>query len=152
KKVTKPLAGHYKKAGKAPGYMLSEVSRTLIAGELEAGATVAVDVFSEGEMVDVLGVTKGKGFAGVVKRHNFGGGSRTHGQSDRLRAPGSVGGASDPSKVFKGTKMAGRMGGTNKTVKNLEIVKVMPESNLIVVKGAVPGPKNSYVKIVSTTK
>jgi len=152
KKVTKPLAGHYKKAGKNPGYMLSEVSKSLIAGELEAGATVAADVFAEGETVDVLGVTKGKGFAGVVKRHNFGGGSRTHGQSDRLRAPGSIGGASDPSKVFKGTKMAGRMGGANKTVRNLQIVKVMPESNLIVVKGAVPGPKNSYVKIVSTTK
>jgi len=99
-----------------------------------------------------MATMKGKGFAGVVKRHNFGGGSRTHGQSDRLRAPGSIGGASDPSKVFKGTKMAGRMGGANKTVRNLEIVKVMPESNLIVVKGAVPGPKNSYVKIVSTTK
>lgn len=152
KKVTKPLAGHYKKAGKAPGYMLSEVSKNLIAGELEAGATVPVDVFREGEIVDVLGVTKGKGFAGVVKRHNFGGGPRTHGQSDRLRAPGSIGGASDPSRVFKGTKMAGRMGGVNKTVRNLQIVKVMAESNLIVVKGAVPGPKNSYVKIVSTTK
>jgi len=152
KKVTKPLAGHYKKAGKTPGYLLSEVSKSLIADELEAGATVGVDVFSEGEIVDVLGVTKGKGFAGVVKRYNFGGGFRTHGQSDRLRAPGSIGGASDPSRVFKGTKMAGRMGGVNKTIKNLEIVKVMPESNLIVVKGAVPGPKNSYVKIVSTTK
>ncbi len=152
KKVTKPLAGHYKKAGKNPGYLLSEVSKSLISGELEAGATVAVDVFTEGEVVDVLGVTKGKGFAGVVKRHNFGGGSRTHGQSDRLRAPGSIGGASDPSKVFKGTKMAGRMGGVNKTIRNLEIVKIMPESNLIVVKGAVSGPKNSYVKIVSTTK
>jgi large subunit ribosomal protein L3 len=152
KKVSKPLAGHYKKAGKNPGYMLSEVSKTLIAEELEAGATVAVDIFKEGEVVDVLGVTKGKGFAGVVKRHNFGGGSRTHGQSDRLRAPGSVGGSSDPSRTFKGTRMAGRMGGENKTVQNLVIVKVMPESNLIVVKGAVPGPKNSYVKIVSTTK
>lgn len=111
-----------------------------------------VDVFKEGDKVNVLGVTKGKGFAGVVKRHNFGGGSRTHGQSDRLRAPGSVGGSSDPSRTFKGTRMAGRMGGKNKTVQNLVIVKVMPESNLIVVKGAVPGPKNSYVKIVSTTK
>jgi large subunit ribosomal protein L3 len=152
KKVTKPLAGQYRKAGMKPGYIMSEVARDLLSGELVAGNTVGVEVFTEGEKIDVLGVTKGKGFAGVVKRHNFGGGSRTHGQSDRLRAPGSVGGSSDPSRTFKGTRMAGRMGGENKTVRNLVIVKIMPESNLIVVKGAVPGPKNSYVKIVSTTK
>ncbi|NTU58512.1 MAG: 50S ribosomal protein L3 [Chlorobiaceae bacterium] len=152
KKVTKPMAGHYKKAGRKPGYMTAEFSKSLIAGELEAGATVEVNVFKEGDKINVLGVSKGKGFAGVVKRHNFGGGPRTHGQSDRLRAPGSVGGSSDPSRTFKGTRMAGRMGGDNVTVRNLEILKVMPESNLIVVKGAVPGPKNSYVKIVSTTK
>lgn len=152
KKVTKPVAGQYKKVGRTPGYIMAEVSKSLIATELEAGATVPVDIFKEGEKIDVLGVTKGKGFAGVVKRHNFGGGSRTHGQSDRLRAPGSVGGSSDPSRTFKGTRMAGRMGGENATIRNLQIVKIMPESNLIVVKGAVPGPKNSYVKIVSTTK
>ncbi|MCE1274976.1 MAG: 50S ribosomal protein L3 [Chlorobiaceae bacterium] len=152
KKVTKPVAGHYKKAGVNPGYMLSEVSKDLLEGEFVAGNPVSVSVFKEGEKINVLGVTKGKGFAGVVKRHNFGGGSRTHGQSDRLRAPGSVGGSSDPSRTFKGTRMAGRMGGANVTIRNLEIVRIMPESNLIVVKGAVPGPKNSYVKIVSTTK
>ena len=152
KKVTKPIAGHCKKAGVTPGYILAEVSKDLLKGEFEAGNTVGVNVFIEGEKIDVLGVTKGKGFAGVVKRHNFGGGSRTHGQSDRLRAPGSVGGSSDPSRTFKGTRMAGRMGGANVTIRNLEIVRIMPESNLIVVKGAVPGPKNSYVKIVSTTK
>ncbi|NTU93062.1 MAG: 50S ribosomal protein L3 [Chlorobiaceae bacterium] len=152
KKVTKPMAGHYKKAGVKPGYMMAEFSKTLLEGELEAGNPISVSVFSEGEKIDVLGVSKGKGFAGVVKRHNFGGGSRTHGQSDRLRAPGSVGGSSDPSRTFKGTRMAGRMGTDNVTVRNLEIVRIMPESNLIVVKGAVPGPKNSYVKIVSTTK
>ncbi|NTU67721.1 MAG: 50S ribosomal protein L3 [Chlorobiaceae bacterium] len=152
KKVTKPMAGHYKKAGVTPGYILAEVSKDLLKGEFEAGKTVGVDVFTEGEKIDVLGVSKGKGFAGVVKRHNFGGGSRTHGQSDRLRAPGSVGGSSDPSRTFKGTRMAGRMGGENITAQNLEIVRIMPESNLIVVKGAVPGPKNSYVKIVSKTK
>jgi large subunit ribosomal protein L3 len=152
KKVTKPMAGHYKKAGRKPGYMLAEFSKSLIAEELTAGSTVEVNVFKEGDKIDVLGVSKGKGFAGVVKRHHFGGGSRTHGQSDRLRAPGSVGGSSDPSRTFKGTRMGGRMGGDNVTTRNLVIVKVMPESNLIVVKGAVPGPKNSYVKIVSTTK
>jgi large subunit ribosomal protein L3 len=152
KKVTKPMAGHYKKAGVNPGYLLSEFSKSLLEGELEAGNPVSVTVFREGEKIDVLGVSKGKGFAGVVKRHNFGGGSRTHGQSDRLRAPGSVGGSSDPSRTFKGTRMGGRMGSDNVTVRNLEILRIMPESNLIVVKGAVPGPKNSYVKIVSTTK
>ena len=152
KKVTKPVAGHYKKAGLQPGFILAEFKKSLIAGELEAGNPVSVNVFKEGDKVDVLGVTKGKGFAGVVKRHNFGGGSRTHGQSDRLRAPGSVGGSSDPSRTFPGTRMGGRMGGENVTIQNLEIVRIMPESNLIVVKGAVPGPKNSYVKIVSTKK
>jgi large subunit ribosomal protein L3 len=152
KKVTRPVLGQYRKAGLKPGYRMAEFAKSLIGQELEAGSPVSVEVFREGEKVDVLGVTKGKGFAGVVKRHNFGGGSRTHGQSDRLRAPGSVGGSSDPSRTFKGTRMAGRMGGENVTVRNLEIVKIMPESNLIVVKGAVPGAKNSYVKIVSTKK
>jgi large subunit ribosomal protein L3 len=152
KKVTKPVAGHYKKAGLQPGFMMAEFSKSLLPGEFEAGNPVSVNIFNEGDKVDVLGVTKGKGFAGVVKRHNFGGGSRTHGQSDRLRAPGSVGGSSDPSRTFPGTRMGGRMGGENVTVQNLEIVRIMPESNLIVVKGAVPGPKNSYVKIVSTKK
>lgn len=150
--VTKPVLGHYKKAGVAPGYMMAEFDASMFDGELAAGSPVSVESFKEGEIVNVLGVSKGKGFAGVVKRHNFGGGSRTHGQSDRLRAPGSVGGASDPSKVFKGTKMAGRMGTDNVTVRNLQVVKIMAESNLIMVKGAVPGPKNSYVKIVSIKK
>ncbi|MEI8031775.1 MAG: 50S ribosomal protein L3 [Chlorobiaceae bacterium] len=152
KKITKPLRGHYKKAGVTPGYKLAEFDFSQIDRELELGSPVTVDMFTEGEKVDVLGVSKGKGFAGVVKRYNFGGGSRTHGQSDRLRAPGSVGGSSDPSRVFKGTRMGGRMGSDNVTVQNLEIVKIMPESNLIVIKGAVPGPRNSYVKIVSIKK
>jgi len=152
KKVSKPLQGHYKKAGVAPGFKLAEFDFKELNQELELGSAVSVESFTEGEKVNVLGVSKGKGFAGVVKRHNFGGGSRTHGQSDRLRAPGSVGGSSDPSRTFRGTRMAGRMGGDNITVKNLEIVKIMPESNLLVIKGAVPGPKNSYVKIVSIKK
>jgi large subunit ribosomal protein L3 len=135
-----------------PGYKVVEFEKELMDAELEEGGAVSVEMFREGETVDVRGVSKGKGFAGVVKRHNFGGGSRTHGQSDRLRAPGSVGGASDPSRTFKGTKMAGRMGGKTVRVKGLKIMKVIPESNLLVVKGAVPGVKNSYVQIVSSKK
>ncbi len=151
-KISRPLRGHYAKAGVAPGYEIAEFAKDAVGAELEIGSPVGVDMFSEGEIVDVRGVTKGKGFAGVVKRHNFAGGSRTHGQSDRLRAPGSVGGASDPSRTFKGTKMAGRMGGKNVKVRGLQIVRIMPESNLLVVKGAVPGVKNSYVQIVSRNK
>lgn len=151
-KVSKPMLGHYKKAGVTPGYMMAEFDRSMFDAELEAGSPVTLELFKEGETVNVLGISKGKGFAGVVKRHNFGGGSRTHGQSDRLRAPGSVGGASDPSRVFKGTKMAGRMGSDKVTARNLQVVKIMPEQNLIMIKGAVPGAKNSYVKIVSTKK
>lgn len=151
-KVSKPLRGHYAKAGVVPGYKIVEFGKDIMGSELEEGSAVSVEMFREGEMVDVRGVSKGKGFAGVVKRHNFGGGQRTHGQSDRLRAPGSVGGASDPSKTFKGTKMAGRMGGKTVRVKGLKIMKVIPESNLLVVKGAVPGVKNSYVQIVSSNK
>ncbi|TLU88169.1 MAG: 50S ribosomal protein L3 [Chlorobium sp.] len=151
-KVSKPLQGHYKKAGVTPGFMMAEFDFSQVGSELELGSPVSVESFKVGEKIKVLGVSKGKGFAGVVKRYNFGGGSRTHGQSDRLRAPGSVGGSSDPSRVFKGTRMAGRKGSDNVTIRNLEIFKIMPESNLIVVKGAVPGPRNSYVKIVSIKK
>lgn len=151
-KVSKPLRGHYVKAGVVPGYKIVEFEKDVVGVELKEGSSVSVEMFREGDMVDVRGVSKGKGFAGVVKRHNFGGGQRTHGQSDRLRAPGSVGGASDPSKTFKGTKMAGRMGGKTVRVKGLKVMKVIPESNLLVVKGAVPGVKNSYVQIVSSKK
>jgi large subunit ribosomal protein L3 len=151
-KVNKPLQGHYKKAGVTPGYKLAEFNFSEMGQLMELGSLVSVESFKEGEKVNVLGVSKGKGFAGVMKRHNFRGAQRTHGQSDRQRAPGSVGGSSDPSRVFKGTRMAGRMGSDNVTVRNLEIFKIMPESNLIVIKGSVPGPKNSYVKIVSTKK
>ena len=151
-KLTKPLQGHYKKAGVTPGYKLVEFDFAEMGQILELGSPVSVESFKEGETVNVLGVSKGKGFAGVMKRHNFSGSQRTHGQSDRQRAPGSVGGSSDPSRVFKGTRMAGRMGSDNVTVRNLEIFKIMPELNLIVIKGSVPGPRNSYVKIVSTKK
>ena len=152
KKVSKPLQGHYKKAGVALGFKLAEFDFSELNQDLQLGSPVSVESFKEGEIINVLGVSKGKGFAGVMKRHNFSGGQRTHGQSDRQRAPGSVGGSSDPSRVFKGTRRAGRMGSDNITVRNLQIFKIIPESNLIVIKGSVPGPKNSYVKIVSTKK
>ncbi|MEL6976011.1 MAG: 50S ribosomal protein L3, partial [Bacteroidota bacterium] len=117
-------------------------------GEYKLGDTLGVDLFVEGEFVDVAGTSKGKGFQGVVKRHGFGGvGQATHGQHNRLRAPGSIGAASYPARVFKGMKMAGRMGGERVTVQNLKVLKVVPEKNLIVVKGAVPGHKNAYVII-----
>lgn len=151
-RAAKPQVGHFKKAGLKPAYRVIEFRKELIAGDLKAGDKIGVDTFKEGEIIDVIGTSKGKGFAGVVKRHHFGGGSRTHGQSDRLRAPGSMGGSSDPSRTFKGQRMAGRMGGDQVTVKNLQVVKVIPDSNLLVVKGAVPGPKNAYLEIVTRKK
>lgn len=151
-RTAKPQVGHFKKAGLKPAYNVVEFRKEMIAGDLKAGDKIGVDTFKEGEIIDVIGTSKGKGFAGVVKRHHFGGGSRTHGQSDRLRAPGSMGGSSDPSRTFKGQRMAGRMGGDQVTVKNLQVVKVIPDSNLLVVKGAVPGPKDSYLEIVTRKK
>ena len=117
-------------------------------GEYKLGDSITVECFEEGEFVDVSGVSKGKGFQGVVKRHGFGGvGQATHGQHNRLRAPGSIGAASYPARVFKGMRMAGRMGGDKVKVQNLRVLKVVPEKNLIVVKGAIPGHKNAYVTI-----
>lgn len=146
KNVSKALAGHFKKAGSAPKAKLVEFTHGF--EDLQVGAEVKVDLFGEGEFVDVTGTSKGKGFQGVVKRHNFGGVMQsTHGQHNRLRAPGSIGAGSDPSRVFKGMRMAGRMGGKQVTVQNLEVLKVDAEQNLLVVKGAVPGAKNSYVII-----
>ncbi len=116
--------------------------------EVKVGEEVTVNLFAEGEFVDVTGTSKGKGFQGVVKRHNFGGVMQaSHGQHNRLRAPGSIGAGSDPSRVFKGMRMAGRMGGKQVTVQNLQVLKVDEEQNLLVVKGAIPGAKNSYVII-----
>jgi large subunit ribosomal protein L3 len=112
------------------------------------GDIVTVELFAEGEYVDVVGTSKGKGFQGVVKRHGFGGvGGSTHGQHDRSRAPGSLGASSDPSRVFKGMRMAGRMGGDRKKIQNLVVVKIMPEKNLLLIKGSIPGAKGSYVTI-----
>jgi len=139
------MQGHFKKAGVEPKRKLVE-----FAG-FEAknlGDLVNVDLFEEGEFVDVVGTSKGKGFQGVVKRHNFGGvGDATHGQHNRLRAPGSIGACSTPARVFKGMKMAGRMGSDRVTMQNLQVVKVYTDKNLIVVKGSIPGAKGSFVLI-----
>jgi len=146
KNSVKAEQGHFKKAG-------STVKRKVVEfqgydKEYKIGDSIKVDHFEEGEFVDVSGISKGKGFQGVVKRHGFAGvGQATHGQHNRLRAPGSIGAASYPARVFKGMKMAGRMGGEKVKVMNLRVLKVMPEKNLLVLKGCVPGHKNSYLTI-----
>ena len=146
KNVGKALAGHFKKAGSTPKAKLVEFRNGF--ENVSLGDEVKVNLFAEGEFVDVTGTSKGKGFQGVVKRHGFGGVMQaTHGQHNRLRAPGSIGAGSDPSRVFKGLRMAGRMGGEQVTVQNLQVLKVDKEQNLLIVKGAVPGAKNSYVII-----
>ncbi|HLV23423.1 MAG TPA: 50S ribosomal protein L3, partial [Moheibacter sp.] len=135
KNTSAALKGHFKKAGSTPKRKLVEFYGAFV-DELELGKEVTVDIFKEGEYVDITGVSKGKGFQGVVKRHGFGGvGQATHGQHNRLRAPGSIGAGSDPSRVFKGMRMAGRMGGKNVTVQNLNVVKIDNEENLLIVKG-----------------
>lgn len=145
KHVGKALLGHFKKANSTPKKKLVEFQGEYFEN-LKVGDEVTVSIFSEGEFVDVSGTSKGKGFQGVVKRHGFGGVMQsTHGQHNRLRAPGSIGAGSDPSRVFKGLRMAGRMGGRSVTVQNLQVLKVDTEKNLLIVKGAVPGAKNSYV-------
>lgn len=145
KNVSAPLKGHFKKAGTTPKRELIEFRD--FAGEAKLGDTLTVsDVFSEGEFVDVIGTSKGKGFQGVVKRHNFSGvGGQTHGQHNRQRHPGSIGACSFPSRVFKGMRMAGRTGGDRVKVQNLRVLKLMPEQNLILVSGCVPGANNSIV-------
>ncbi len=146
KHANKAEKGHFKKAGATPKKKVVEFQG--FEGSYKLGDSLNVDVFAEGEFVDVIGTSKGKGYQGVVKRHGFAGvGQSTHGQHNRLRAPGSVGAASYPARVFKGIKMAGRMGGDRVTVQNLKILKVVPEKNLLVVKGCVPGHKNAYVTI-----
>jgi large subunit ribosomal protein L3 len=146
KTANKAAAGHAKKAGVA--VMRKVVEFQGFEGEHKLGDSITVEHFTEGEFVDVSGISKGKGFQGVVKRHGFAGvGQATHGQHNRLRAPGSIGAASYPARVFKGMRMAGRMGGDKVKVENLRVVKVVAEKNLLVVKGCVPGHKNSYVII-----
>ncbi len=146
KRANKAETGHSKKAGTSPKKKVVEFK--YFEADYKLGDTVGVDIFVEGEYVDVVGTSKGKGFQGVVKRHGFAGvGQSTHGQHNRLRAPGSIGAGSDPSRVFKGMRMAGRMGGERVTVQNLRVLKVVPEKNLIVVSGAVPGHNNAYITI-----
>ena len=146
KHASKALKGHFEKAGTTPKRKLVEFKADF-AQELKLGDVLSVaDIFADVKFVDVIGTSKGKGFQGVVKRHGFAGvGGQTHGQHNRLRHPGSLGACSWPSRVFKGMRMAGHMGNQRVTVINLEVIKVMPENNLIVVKGSVPGAKGSYV-------
>lgn len=150
KKVSKPLKGHFARAKVSPQQYLAEVPVDE-GGEYKVGQKLTADVFSEGEYVDVTGVSKGKGFAGVVKRWGFRGGPSSHG-SHFHRTTGSIGGASTPSRVFKGKKMPGHLGQAKAVVQNLEVVKIEPELNLILVKGAVPGAKNSQVVIRASVK
>lgn len=147
KNTTKPMVGHFKKAGTTPKRKVVELKG--FETELNLGDVITVDgLFEADSFVDISGVSKGKGFQGVVDRHGFGGvGGQTHGQHNRGRAPGSVGASSFPSRVFKGMRMAGRTGGDNVKVENLRVLKVIPESNLIIVKGSVPGAKGSYLII-----
>ncbi len=148
RKVNKPLLGHFKKAGSNPKRLLAEFTRFEEGHRKNFGDILTVEVFEEGEFIDVSGTSKGKGFQGVIRRHNFGGvGDATHGQHNRLRAPGSLGASSFPSRVFKGMRMAGHMGSRKVKVLNLKIMKIIPEKNLILVKGAVPGAIGSYLKL-----
>ncbi|MGX1023836.1 50S ribosomal protein L3 [Psychroflexus sp. MBR-150] len=145
KSSTMAEKGHFKKAG-------SSVKRKVVEfqdyeGDFKLGDQITVDIFKEGEFVDVSGITKGKGFQGVVKRHGFSGSERTHGQQSMLRAPGSVGAASYPARIFKGMRMAGQMGNKKVKVTNLKVLKVVEDKNLLVVKGCVPGHKNTYLTI-----
>ena len=146
KRATKAELGHFKKAGTSVKKKVVEFQG--FEDNYKLGDTITVDFFTEGEFVDITGVSKGKGFQGVVRRHGFGGvGQSTHGQHNRLRAPGSVGASSYPSRVFKGMRMAGRMGAEKVTVQNLKVLKVVAEKNLLIVKGCIPGHKNAYVTI-----
>ncbi len=145
RKVNRPLRGHFAKANVAPHRFLREF-RDITA---EVGQVLTVEQFAVGDRVKVSATSIGRGFQGVVKRHHFGGvGMATHGQSDRTRAPGSIGASSFPSRVFPGMRMAGRMGGRRATVRNLEVLKVIPEDNLLLIKGSIPGAPNALVEIV----
>jgi large subunit ribosomal protein L3 len=149
-RITKPWAGQFAKANQEPSQYLREVR--FDEADLEVGGELKADLFKVGEFVDVTGISRGLGFAGGMKRHHFQGANKTHGQSDRWRAPGSIGQSSYPSRVFKGMRMAGRMGKDKVTVLNLEIVQTMPEENLIMVKGSVPGFNGSLLRIRSTNR
>ena len=144
KNTPKALINHFAKSATTPKSVVKELRNCSI--DKQVGESITCEIFTEGEKVSVIGTTKGKGFQGVVRRHGFSGvGEATHGQHDRSRAPGSVGGSSYPSRVFKGMRMAGRHGGIKVTVQNIEVLKVIPENNLVIVKGSVPGPNGSYL-------
>ncbi|MES2286163.1 MAG: 50S ribosomal protein L3 [Bacteroidota bacterium] len=146
KNTSSAMKGHFAKAGTTPKRKIVEFKD--FATEKTLGEAVTVDLFAEGDFVDIVGTSKGKGFQGVVKRHGFSGvGGSTHGQHDRARAPGSLGASSWPSRVFKGMRMGGRMGGDRVTIQNLEVIKVIAEKNLIIIKGSIAGAKGSYVTI-----
>lgn len=147
KSLTKPVLGHFKKNNLTPVRHLKEFRVDSVA-EYKIGDTLGISIFTEGEKIKVSGTSKGKGFQGVMRRHGFGGvGGTTHGQSDRLRAPGSIGASSYPSRVFPGQRMAGRTGHDSVTVRNLQVIKIVEEKNIILVKGAVPGAVNSIVEL-----
>jgi len=146
KHTTKPQQGHFKKAGVEPKRYLAEFKG--FDAQYSLGDAITVEIFSEGDFVDIAGTSKGKGYQGVVKRHGFGGvGQTTHGQHNRLRAPGAIGACSYPAKVFKGMRMAGQMGNERVTVQNLQVIKTIPEHNLLMIKGSIPGCKGSIVEI-----
>jgi large subunit ribosomal protein L3 len=147
KNTTKAMQGHFEEADSPPKHVVKEFRD--FGEAVERGDVVRVeDLFTEGETIDVVGVSKGKGFQGVVKRHGFSGvGMTTHGQSDRQRHPGSIGASADPSRVFKGMRMAGRTGGERTKIQNLTVVRVLPDHDAILIKGSVPGPKSGYVEL-----
>lgn len=151
KRVNQPETGHFRKAGVAPRRHLVEL-RTTDASEYTPGQEITVDAFRPGEYIDVTGRTKGKGFAGVMKRHGFGGLRASHGVERKHRSPGAIGGCASPGRVFKGTKMAGRMGGVRHTAQNLMIQAVDPEQQLLLVRGALPGPRNGLVLVRTAAK
>lgn len=151
RKVNRPMAGHYAKAGAEPGRHLVEL-RLEEPGDYAAGAEIKADVFEPGEVVDVVGVSKGKGFAGSMKRHNFRGLSATHGTQRKHRSPGAIGACATPARVFKGTRMAGHMGHERVTTLNLRVVNVDPERNLMLIRGSIPGPRGGLVMVRSAVR
>ena len=149
RRINKPIEGHFKRAGVPPTRVLREVRVNEGDDATNVGDKILVDIFNEDDLVDVIGKSKGRGFAGFLKRHNFAGGRATHGSMFH-RAPGGIGASAYPSRVFKGTKMAGHMGDARKTIKNLRVAAVDPENNLLMIRGAVPGPNGAYVLIKKT--
>ena len=151
RRPTKPVTGHFAKAGIDASRYLVEL-RLEDIGEYEAGSEIKADVFDEGEVVDVIGVTKGKGFAGTMKRHNFKGQGASHGNQAKHRAPGSIGACATPARVFKGTRMSGHMGHRRVTTLNLRVIKADPERNLLLIRGAIPGPRGGLVMVRSSVR